>query len=126
MVCDAPAELKQIPAKKIETNQIHIITLAEGLKVQVLERFTKRMPDGEWQKTIRQLSGGDSDDNLAVDELGPHKEDGTYDRIWVLRYQVGGGFSQRQLRTTYMVISPEDEGGGYSVPGPSMDRDSNR
>jgi hypothetical protein len=110
LVVAAPAHLAAVtppPAgAALKADEKRIVRLADAGQVQQLVRFTRGPDHPGWQRETTRHGGplaGQMD--LSRDELGPNGVAGEYRRAWVLVLKTAAGTTQRQVQTSYRVLS---------------------
>ena len=96
-----PIVIKQ---KELQVNEKQLVKLLQQGEVKQIQRFTKN-PNNIWRYDLLVKSGPLADTlDLNVNEIGPHKLGGQYQRIWIIDYtDVKGINSKRQLTLDYAV-----------------------
>jgi len=106
VISDTPwrtdVDMPQVNLRKNEKQAFRLV--ASGRHVSGLIRLSAG-PDYEgWKRQVLAASGPMADQfDFTVDEIGPHKLAGRYQRVWIVRYAAGGAVSQRQVATQYTV-----------------------
>lgn len=104
LVSDRITSFQPLKASSLMMQEKNLVSLSKTQDVKQVLRLSSGPDYTGWKRKTLEASGplaGQID--LRVDEIGPHALPGTYQRVWIVRYQDGAGLTQRQLAVSYQV-----------------------